>query len=86
MYENETINGIIECIDNYDDAFMNRGNQLTVLGTFLLLVDKFELDKALDCDFTEKEYDKYFKDTTKKYNKPIHKIIKKEFKKGHKTK
>lgn len=81
MYKSETLNEIIECIENYEEAFMDRGGQLTVLGTFLLLVDKFNLDDFMsEYDFTPKEYAKYFQKTTKKHNKSLHKIIKKEFK------
>lgn len=80
-YESETLNVIIECIDNYEIAFFDRGNQLTALGTFLFIIDEFDLDGFMsEHEITKLEYERYFKATTKKHNKHLHKLMKKEFK------
>ncbi len=81
MYENNVLNRIMECIEISDDVFKNKEKQLTALNTFILLMDKLDVDNFMyEYDFSEEEYNKYFKDIVKTYNKGLQKTIEQEFK------
>ena len=80
-YDNDSLNDIVKCIEQSNDVFIDKGNQLLVLNIFLLLIDKFSLDEWLSVNnFSKKEYKQYFKNIVKTYNPLLHQVVKLEFK------
>ena len=79
-YGNDFVNLVLESLENSKE-YHNEAHKQSAIGTFKLLVDKFEIKNYMDGhEITRSEYDYYYKAMTKKHRKHVHNFIQKEFK------
>jgi hypothetical protein len=80
MYESDFLNLVLESMSS-STHYDNDKQKIIAMRTFIMMVDKFKWDNyLLDTDISKIDYDKYFKDIVKPLNKPLHRLIKEEFK------
>ncbi|WP_129587511.1 hypothetical protein [Malaciobacter canalis] len=78
----EFIYTVLDCLEKYP-YFLNDYEKGIEIQTFKMVVDKFDIDSYLNNLILDEEtYNTYFKEVVKKFDKPKHKLMKREFKKS----
>ena len=83
MKMKNTDNFIYSVVDKLEsfEGYLGEYDRKMDIQTFKMLVDRFELDTYLENLILDEEtYNLYFKEIVKKYDKPKHKQMKKQFK------
>lgn len=80
MESSKFTNNVIDSLEEYP-YHISEYDKLLDIQTFKYLVDEFDIEGYLNgFQITKEVFDNYFKDTVKKYDKPLYKQIRKDFK------